>query len=436
MKHAAACVALVVLVASFATTRETHGETNEAGVVKKYTPITSHQRNFIVADMPKRDALEIAVWAESVRERLSEWVGAPIPGERSYPIVISAVLRTNELTGMVLKAQDVTADGFLRQEITMINPAEMDQEDVLEALCWLLLNRWIHVHQSTPERIRRPGVYPDWLTVGVAQNLYPELRERNHREVRAREAEGHQQPVSTIVEQIYMAPGRWPEKSRAGLVVAWLADALTPVQLITETAVRRANDGKLDADVIAQLLALPDTRSVNMAWDVWMARQDKRLIPGVMSSDHSGVSRVLELRPEMFGLITPTPLPEGRLTADMLIAGRSYDWVHRYSRAVSWRLRQEVVGKTPELVARINPFITFFDALAEPGESTGKKKKKKPKSVRWLKAAWRDASTGWMMYLGEQQKQQDLLDQFAKPAQTNESLESIQDMLNRWEPRE
>jgi len=410
------------------------GQTNLTETTRKYTPITSHQRHFIVTDMPKRDAFEIAVWAESVRERLSEWVGEPIPGERSYPIVISAVLRTNEPNGRVLKAQDVTEDGFLRQEITMINPADMDQEDVLESLCWLLLNRWIQLRQPAPERIRQPGSYPDWLAVGIAQNLYPELRERNHQEVRARENNGEYQSAITVFDQIYLAPGRWPEKARAGLVVAWMAETMTPAKLVAATANERVAGGKLDGESMQRLLGLSDARSLNMAWDVWMARQNRRLIPGVMSGDLTEVLHVLELRPEMFGVVTPTPLPEGRLTIDMLIEGREYEWVHRYSRAVSFRLRQHVVGKTPELVAHIKPFIDFFDALAQPGEPTGKKKKTPPKSARWLRTSWREASAAWTIYLAEQQKQQELFDRFANPLPTNVNQNSIQDMLNRWEP--
>lgn len=426
----------MAVASGLAVTRPAVGQTNQTDVVIKYAPITSHQRHFIVTDMPRRDALEIAIWAESARERLSEWVGKPIPGERSYPIVISAILRTNEPTGRVLKAQDVTEDGFLRQEITMINPADMDQEDVLEALCWLLLNRWIQVRQPAPDRIRQPGTYPDWLAVGIAQNLYPELRERNYQEVRARENDGDVLSAITVFDQIYLAPGRWPEKARAGLVVAWLAETMTPANLVAATAAERVNGGKLDAETMARLLGMTDTRSINMAWDVWMAKQNRRLIPGAMSSDHSGVSRVLELRPEMFGVVTPSPLPEGRMTVDMLIDGREEEWVHRYGRAVSFQLRHEVVGKTPELVKHINPFIDFFDDLALPGELGGKKKKTSPKSARELQSSWRKASVSWKAYLDEQQKQQVLLDQYDNPSLTNQSTNFMQDILNRWESGE
>jgi hypothetical protein len=401
-------------------------DTTNPPAAKSWPSITSHQRNFIVTDMPKRDAFEIAVWAESARERLSEWAGAPIPGERSYPIVISALLRTNEPNGRVLKAQDVTEDGFLRQEITMINPAAMDQEDVLEAVCWLLLNRWIQLRQPAAERIKNPGAYPDWFAVGVAQNLYPELRERNHREVREREASGDRVSAASVFEQVYLPPGRWPEKARAGLVTAWLAEVLTPTDLLGKTSAHMASGGKLDAELFAYLLRLPDGRSVNMGWDVWMARMDKRLIPGVMSFDVSGVTRVLELRPEQFGVIMPSPLPGGRLTADQLIADRAYEWVHHYSRAAAWRLRQEVVGKSPDLVAAINRFVLFFDALAEPG-APGQTKQKNTKSARWLQAAWSEAAVGWTDYLENRQKHEALLDRFGDP---------VQQVLQRWDAGE
>jgi hypothetical protein len=424
MKCAASGGALIALCLAVAPASGRSDATNPpATAANSWPSITSHQRNFIVTDMPKRDAFEIAVWAESVRERLSEWAGAPIPGERSYPIVMSALLRTNEPTGRVLKAQDVTEDGFLRQEITMINPAAMDQEDVLEAVCWLLLNRWIQLRQPAAERTKNPGAYPDWFAVGVAQNLYPELRERNHREVREREASGDRATAVAVFEHVYLPPGRWPEKARAGLVTAWLAETLTPTELLGKTSVHIADGGKLDAETIARLINASGVRSVNMGWDVWMARMDKRLIPGVMSFDISGVTRVLELRPEQFGVVLPSPLPGGRLTAEMLIADRAYEWVHHYSRAAAWRLRQEAVGKSPELVAAINRFVVFFDALAEPGESA-KTKKKKVRSARWLQTAWDDASAAWTVYLANRQQHEALLDRFGDP---------VQQVLQRWE---
>ena len=84
------------------------------------------------------------------------------------------------------------------------------------------------------------------------------------------------------------------------------------------------------------------------------------------------------------------------------------------------------MGKSPDLVAAINRFVAFFDALAEPG-TPGQTKKQKAKSVRWLQAAWGDASASWTDYLANRQQHEALLDRFGDP---------VQQVLQRWEAGE
>lgn len=389
--------------------------------------VTSHQRNFLVADMPKRDAVEIAVWAESVRERFIGWVGTSLPYGRAYPVVISASVRDDEPGGRVLRALDRALDGSLRQEITLVNPADMDQEDVLEALSWLMANRWVVAR--TAERARDLPVLPDWLTVGVAQNLYPELRVRNYRDVVVMEQGGSYHPAATVFDLRYLPPGRWPEKARAGLVVAWLAETVGAERLLAACAERVVTGLPVDAAMVQALLGLPDLRSVNMAWDVWMARQDRRFVPGVLTADPEAIARVVALPAETFGLELPASFGARTLDADLLITHRASTWVHRYATAVAWRLRQESIGQPPELVERIRAFLVFFDALAAPGEVSHAGKPVKPRSARWLEHAWTEADTAWHAYLAEYQARSALLQRHEAAAEGG----AVGALLDRWE---
>ncbi|HMO03966.1 MAG TPA: hypothetical protein PKC67_02235 [Kiritimatiellia bacterium] len=393
----------------------------------RWPTVTSHQRNFLVADMPKRDAVEIAVWAESVRERFMGWVGSPLPHGRAYPVVITASLRAEEPGGRVLRALDRASDGSLRQELTMVNPADMDQEDVLEALSWLLAHRWVVVRMA--ERSRNVPVLPDWLTVGIAQNLYPELRVRNYGEVVAMEQAGSYHPAATVFDMRFLPPGRWPEKARAGLVVAWLSETIGPERLLASCAERVVVGLPVDVAFIQELAGLPDPRSVNMAWDVWMARQDRRFMPGVQATDPEAIARVVALPAEMFGLELPASFGRRTLDAELLIQHRASLWVQRYAKAVAWRLRQEGIGQPPEIVERIRAYLVFFDALAAPGETRHRGKPVQPRSARWLERTWAEADTAWRTYLAEYQARSALLQRHEVAAEGG----ALDALLDRWE---
>jgi hypothetical protein len=421
----AACLCVAVAAAA-EDLRMPESATNAPASPSSWPTITSHQRNFLIADMPKRDAVEIAIWAESVRERFIGWIGAPLPYGRAYPVVIIAALRPAEPAGRVLRALDLAADGSLRQEVTMVNPAAMDQEDVLEALCWLMANRWVVARLA--DRSAEVPVLPDWLTTGIAQNIYPDLRVRNYRDVLALEQAGGYQPAATVFDLRFLPPGRWPEKARSGLVVAWLAEVVGPEALLVACADRMVEGRPVDAAFVRDLLGLPDVRAVNMAWDVWMARQARRLTPGVMTADAAAIAEILALPAETFGLELPASFGARTLDAGLLITHRDAAWVHRYAKTVAWRLREASIGQPPELVERIKAFLVFFDALAAPGETGKKGKPGKPRPARWLTKTWNDADAGWRAYLEDLERRTALLER-------HEAAEggSVGSLLDRWE---
>jgi len=393
-------------------------------------PVTSHNRYFTVTGMPSAEALEIVVWAESVRQRLEGWMGAPVPGDQTYPMVISAQNRTNEVNGRTVSEQLVNEDGHIRQAITMINPDQMDQEDLLEAICGLLLNRWIIVHQSGDERRRQPGKFPDWFVVAVAQNLYPELRERNLRMIEQGEEMDDYKPASTIFHHHHFPPGRWPEKARAGLIGSWMAEVFTPNRMISEAAGLISRGQTMDAAHMAGVLGLPDVRAFDISWDVWMAKQSRRIVPGILSSDSRATARILEMRVEDLGIIYPGHLADGRLTAELLISSRTQAWVHKVSQIITWKLQQSGIGKTPELLACTQSFIEFFTHLPPPE----KREKRRHQSDRALHKSWASAMEAWNTYLTEEATRKAFLDGYAnRPATPSISdPEAFDAMMKKW----
>jgi len=165
---------------------------------RQKAPVTSHLKNVVVVGMPKEIALDVAIWAESVIDEIQNWSQATLPGSYVYPLVIGAETREEEKQGFVIASQQMTDDGHLRQGLTIVNRTLVDREDLLEGLCHLLLNRWIHVRQTRKSLDERPGQFPHWFTYGIAQSLYPELMSRNLRLIEQEEQKGRYQSALSV----------------------------------------------------------------------------------------------------------------------------------------------------------------------------------------------------------------------------------------------
>lgn len=400
-----------------------------------WRPITSHNRHFVVSGFPPADALNIAVWAENVYERLSGWAQSPVPGGFAYPLTITAVLTETGIVGRAVASQSYTEDGHFRQELAMVNPAAMDQEDALEQLTQLLLNRWIY-SKSRGKRDRDVRQsYPDWMGVGVAQNLYPELRTRNYELVKKEEMSAGAFAMPDVLGYRHLPPGRWPEKARAALVIAWLSDQVGPANLLAMTSSDLADSGTLDLSYFLQITGNADVREMSMAWDLWMARQERRFVPGMMVSDTEELSRILELRSEDIGLLHQNYPPGSRLSVDILLENREDEWARDASSKIAWNLRQEMIGKTTAIHEKANALAEVFDGIAGNAAPTSKKKTKTVSS-RTLRAKWKAAWRDWATFLEDESKRRAYLDEYAAVAGSGAvtSTNAVRAMLQKWAP--
>jgi len=427
---------LAVLLLTSSVHGET-GDTNSASTTKdsNWSPVRSPDRNFVVMDMPSRDALSVMIWAESIHQLLSDWTQSPVPGKFVYPLIISAAVQDDEKQGRVVKAQVYSDDGHLRQKMTMVNPAAMDQEDALEALSHLLLNRWIHSRPRKAGNLEQHAEYPEWFAVGIAQNLYPELTDRNFKYVRKNEMNGMYKPASDVFSFTHTSPGRWPEKAHAGLVMSWMAEQVGPPAFMEATANQLARREVVDEEFILMLMGYKSRHEMNVAWDLWMARQDRRIMPGMVSSDTDSISRLLEMRSSDFGLVHPKLPPGGRVPPDLLIEARYEPWAKEFCQAVLWRLHQETIGKAPEIRKHVEPFTRFFSEIMEAQDHASGKKKSKRISARSLEKIWRKASHEWSVFLETESDRQAYLNRYIDEQSTppDSATRTLQQMMIQWE---
>jgi len=398
--------------------------TNATNITRP-TPVTSHQRNFIVTGMSGRDALSIAVWAEKTKEQFESLVGERIPSRRMYPVIISAEVDTDARRGWSRGIQQITGEGNLRQELILMNPAMIDQEDVLEHLCGLFLDRWIADRMKKQKESSIPEM-PDWLAVGLAQQLYPGLRARNLQEILAMISAGKPAPsAAAILEWMRFPPGRWPEKALAGLLVEWMRERIPVEQVIDSLADAYAAGLAMDPAAVTAMCGYADPRDFNMAFDVWLARQKTRVIPGAFASDTHEVEEILALPAARLGIIWPEA-DSRKLTPEMLVMRRDEAWVQALARTMQIKLGLALLSQPPEVAQAVDGYIRFYSELAQHG-------RRHPDQVllKWSK----DAARAFAALQSRRRQIRALVDAVDFPSFSVEpaNRDALEEMLDRLE---
>ena len=315
----------------------------------------STSRRFVVTGFAPDAAPAVARWAEDVARRLEEALG-PIPLDRGWYLEVQAT------PGQPVVRAQGWVDGLLQQRLD-VDPGDTgDQEDALEGLVWLLLNRWPVARQSHADRAAALAVVPDWLAVGMAQTLYVELRSRNAGAVQERLQQQLLTPWSDLVEREIMPAGRWSEKGELGLLVAWLLERRAPF----EAAWARWAEGKrLRADEVAQLLAgLPSAAEGARSWEVWLVAQQDRVrdIGGLTLAQVDEFSELTSF--DEAELLSVQADAEGPLMAADLVAQRRAPWVPTLAMRRSLRIQMAMVGRAPEWQDVARQYLTVMQGLA------------------------------------------------------------------------
>lgn len=360
--------ALVFLAAALAVLPEARGADRRRGAPppadRTGATAISTTRRFVASGLGSADNVDLAISAEESADKLAELVGARIPFGRAHYVQLAARQDDRAGRGSVVKAQG-WVDRQLSQKLIITNPFTVDQEDVLEGLCWLLLNRFVVVRQTTPQRQTRLGAVPDWLAVGLAQNLYAALRARNSYVVVRRWERGDAVPLSEVAAFEYLPPGRWSEKAFCGLAVGLVLSQPRAPDLFTEMFARLARGEDLTAEALAEILfGEKDVRELEKQWDLWIARQTqvRRAWGGVSEERLEAVRALSTIDIAELGA-AGEGVPPGLSLRD-LIERRNAPWMPKVALVLALRVRGLAVGEAPEFREVVEPYGEFFDALA------------------------------------------------------------------------
>jgi len=355
-----ACMACIILAAASVSAQQTHDVPPPAATGTKVVFSTS--RRFVVQGLSAENAAAISQWTEEVAARLENLTGRSVPVKGHMPIEL---IPRNETGGVarVITAQGYV-DGQVQQRLVMVNPGDLDQEDLLEGLCRLLLNRQVIALQSARQRTAELGSVPDWIAVGAAQTLYHEIRVRNSRMMLSRWKANQSFPLGAILGLQDLPGGRWNEKALCGLMMGWLVtwpDAHQRWGLLFE---RLAAGRGIDDTWLASSAAYGSARDMNKAWDVWLAQQcvqhDWARGPVERLSD---LRQALRINPDDYGIAVEQDVAVPLAPAAMIDL-RKRPWVNALTTRVALKIQWLGIGQPAELQAVVRGYVMFMDALA------------------------------------------------------------------------
>ena len=260
-------------------------------------------------------------------------------------------------------------DRSLAQKLIVFNPAAADQEDVLEGLCWLLLNRYVIARQDAVQRNARLGAVPDWLSAGLSQQLFPELRARNSRVVLRYWTQGDSLPLAELLNFEVLPEGRWSEKAFCGLAFEWLASQPRPGELFGGMFARLANGEPVTPEWLAQaLIGKSSARDMEKAWDLWLAEQTqvKRAGAELYTEQIDALRRLLDVRPEELGVKTGEKVPPVLKLSD-LIRLRKQPWIPDLAVRLSLKVKGLGIAEPAEFRELTERYGAFLDTLSGCG---------------------------------------------------------------------
>ena len=325
----------------------------------------SPSHRFIAIGMSSVDNVSLAAAAEEAARKVEETLGLPLPVWRDQPLRLVARKVPDQSKGSVAKAQG-WVDGQLVQKLIIVNPEKADQEDVLEGLCWLLLNRYAVTRQAAEERSVRLATVPDWLSVGVAQNLYLALRTRDGQVVLRRWQHGQSMSFSELLNLEYLPEGRWAEKAFCSMAIGWFVADSRKAAAFDALFSKLARHERITPASLAEIvLGAGSPVDIEKSWDLWLAHQTeiKRSLGSLSMDKLDALDAALRIQPEGMGLQRGGGVPEVMRPVDF-IEYRDAGWIPTLAGTVSLRVRSVGLGEAREFRDVVDQYGRFFDELA------------------------------------------------------------------------
>ena len=326
-------------------------------------PVLSMSQRFVFRGFDRRDGTRLSAWTEDIATRLERRMRYPIPFSRLDIIRIEGVAEMRESAGNVYVGQGV-ANGSLQQRIVVANPERIESEALLEGMVQVLLNRYMVAAYFAGGNLPDRPLIPDWFSVGMAQGLREDLRQRNLDYVLMHWADPDVPSATDVLAMNTLSAGRSTQKAYCGVFLDWLEAAGGGANVWPYLFQRFADDESVDGEWVAkQILQQDSARAVNPSWDLWLANKTgvrkQQQLGELGFAEVAALKGMLDIQLMDYGLLPVADLPE-RFAPRGLIEYKNESWARTIALQLLGKLQEARLGQAPELVAVIDQYAAFF----------------------------------------------------------------------------
>lgn len=379
-------------------------------------------RHFRVSGLDAGANSVIASYAESALASCAQLTGLAVRHELFPPLRIELAADTNNLAQRVTRSQQMRA-GILDQRIRVLNPMRADTEDFLEALSWLTLNR-LAVQLQTRLTMPPPPQVPEWLAVGLAQNLFPQYPKRNRQVALRRWHADKALRFGDITTWRLLPEGRWADKALCGEAVEFLLTTPDRPTLFSALLARAMAGQSLDAPWFAKQLGAADVRTLEKKWDLWVLHWADAVVNfgGLARQQTDALRDMLQVDPTTYGIEARLGTPP--LTPPDFIIRRKETSIRRLAEQVATAIVSSGLGRPAEFQPVLGAWGAFFDAVADVPPKGWRKWFHRAANEKQLRALLADAEGRLAALEQTLDQRRDYMAQFEKkirtaPAATN-----------------
>ncbi|MDY0150163.1 MAG: hypothetical protein RBT03_08765 [Kiritimatiellia bacterium] len=387
----------------------------------------STDRRFMVAGLTSSENMVLASQLADWAAKIESATGQPLPMRRDQ--VLGVLVQSSSSPDTPLLKMQGWDGGHFYQRLVVPGRYRLNNEDMMEASSWLLLNRYAAEYTPPAQRAGMGATMPEWISAGLIQNTQAALRSRNRDWIARDLADGRRMSLSKIVRQDTLPPGRWREKAYAAAAVEFLFPAGAPP--LWTTLFRAVGQRQpIDPAWLRQNCPVLAGQHPETAWQEHLAQHARTRTIEAWSDRGLQIEQqlllVLNCRPRTLVEGVPEEVPENVFARD-LVNYRQQDWVAPLAAALSLQMQSLRVGGPPGLQEVLASYAAFFDQLGKPPvEKTSWWRRKRrdsedlrpPDDATWqvaLNQLWQRAERAHQQFLERHQNRKRYVDAFDRP---------------------
>jgi len=360
--------------------------------------IYSADRRFMVSGMTSAENLILVRQLSELAAQVKELTGMPVPFQRDQ--VLGVMIQSSpKPDAQIMKIQGWDGGKFY-QRLVVPGGSRFDPEDLKDAVCWLMLNRYVAEYTPRSQRAGMGCTVSDWISSGLSQQTQPSLCSRNREWISRELDEGRVLPLAKVIKLEVLPPGRWREKAYAAAAVEFLfpaRDLTTWAMLFKAVGTRQP----LDAAWLRRHSPALQNQNPEAVWRSFLEQQARERTVEAWSDRglqiEAKLLQALNFSPRDLVSGVPPEVPSNLYARD-LIAYRGQKWATLSASALSLEIQTLMLGAPPSLQGVLSSYSTYFNQLARPPEPKRSWWRRKKKNLNKLSPP--DDAT-WQIALGQ-----------------------------------